>query len=143
MGVIGQRLIAMGAMLGTLGLAYLLEHHLLEPARRVSDDATGTTTYLWLTAAAWILVAVCLVGLAVLLLGRAGHDQLTAGAYFVVGGVVLLAWPGLVTLGWKPDWLAWLLGLSGGRTGLVIAAGAFIAVLGATALASRGRRGAY
>jgi hypothetical protein len=141
--VIGQRLVAVGAMIGTLAFAYLLDHHLLDPARRASEDESGTVAYLWLAAASWILVAGCLLGLASLLLGRARHDHVVAGTFIAVGAIVLLAWPFFVTIGVTPDWLDWLLKLSAGRTGLVIAASAFIAVLGAAALASRGRRGTY
>ena len=51
--MIGQRLVAIGAMVGTLAFAYLLDHHLLDPARRASEDESGTVAYLWLAAASY------------------------------------------------------------------------------------------
>jgi hypothetical protein len=78
-----------------------------------------------------------------ILLPRIRHDQVVAAAYVVVGGIVLLFLPVWKTVGGAPDWLAWLYDAIAGRNLLVFASGAFIAVLGAAALASRGRRGAY
>jgi hypothetical protein len=142
MRVIGQRLVAIGAMLGTLAFAFLLERYLLGPAYTRAVEDPADPSLMWLLAASWLLLAGCFVGLATLL-PRIRHDQVVAAAYVVVGGIVVLSHPVIKTLGWAPDWLDWLWDVVTGRNLLVFASGAFIAVLGAAALASRGRRGAY
>lgn len=140
--MIGQRLVAIGAMLGTLAFAFLLERYLLGPAYTRAVEDPADPSLMWLLAASWLLLAGCFAGLAGLL-PRIRHDHIVAGAYVVVGGIVVLSHPVIKTLGWTPDWLDWLWDVVTGRNLLVFASGAFIAVLGAAALASRGRRGAY
>ena len=140
--MIGQRLVAIGAMLGTLAFAYLLERYLLGPAYTRAVEDPADPSLLWLLAASWLLLAGCFVGLATLL-PRIRHDHIVAATYVVVGGIVLLSHPVMKTLGWTPGWLDWLWDVVTGRNLLVFASGAFVAVLGAAALAARGRRGAY
>lgn len=82
-------------------VGYLLEWHVIAPARQALTDAASqanarsfqTDLPLWLTALGWLLMAGLLAFLAWLLFGRNEGDRVAAGLVVLIGLAVWLVVP--------------------------------------------------